>query len=63
MIEIEWSTKKRITSDMGLNEYYLGQYPKKLCQKNGIKMNEKIWSTKERLFSTKNAAEFFLTEV
>ena len=33
MIEIEWSTKKRITSDMGLNEYCLGQYPKKIMPK------------------------------
>ena len=42
--------QQRLTSDMGLNEYCLGQYLEKLYQKSRIKMNKKEWSTKERLF-------------
>ena len=33
--------QQRLTSDMGLIEYCLGQYLKKLCQKSRIKMNKK----------------------
>ena len=33
--------QQRLTSDMGLNEYCLGQYLEKLYQKSRIKMNKK----------------------
>ena len=55
--------QQRLTSDMGLNEYCLGQYLKKLCQKSRIKMNKKEWSTKERLFQQRiqQRVLFYLT--
>ena len=42
--------KRQGMQERDQNENCLGQYPKKLCQKSGINMNENERSTEERLF-------------